>query len=299
MILNSLNDLIAIAKSKRRKRIAVVAANDGSVLKAVINAYTEGLAEPVLIGDVEKIKKNSDEQEFDLSGFEWISEKDPEKCAEIAVKLAKQGETDILMKGNLPSAIFLKAVVDNKNGLKKKDLLSHFALIQTSFYHKLLGITDAAMNINPNLSQKISILENALDVLHKIGMDIPKVAVLAPLETVNEKIVSSLDASELKLLQHQNHIKGCIIEGPLALDNAVSKNAARQKGIVSDVAGDADILLVPDLNSGNILYKSLIFLSDGISAGIITGASVPIVLTSRADSHHSKLCSIALAAILD
>lgn len=299
MKISSLDDLITIAKSKPKRRIVVAAASDEMVLKAVYKAYLEGIVEPILIGIESEIRKICDNNLIDVSQFEIINEKDPAIITKIAVRKIKNGEAAILMKGKISSAPLLKAILDKKEGLKKSDLLSHFALMQTSYYHKVFGITDAGMNINPSLHEKIKIIENATEVFHKLGNAMPKIAILGPLETVNEKIQSTVDAFELKKMQLNNMIKGCIIDGPFALDNAVSKKAARFKGIISDVAGDADILVVPDLNSGNILYKSLIFLSDAISAAIITGAQVPVVLTSRADSDRSKLYSIALAAALD
>lgn len=298
MKLTSLDELIPIAKSKPKRRVAVCAAFDEPVLSAVYQAFLAGFIQPILIGNASGIRSICTKNNYNISSFEIIDESEPLFCAKTAVSLIKQGNADILMKGNIPTALLLRAVLDKEQGLRNRDLLSHFALIQTQYYHKLIGITDAGMNISPNLKEKITIIENAVDVFHNLGISLPKVAVLGPLETVNEKIASTVDASELKELQRAHVIKDCLIDGPLALDNAVSKEAAEHKGITSEVAGDADILLVPDLNSGNILYKSIMFLSDGVSAAIITGATVPIVLTSRADSEQSKLYSLALASVL-
>jgi len=298
MPLKSLEDLILIAKGKPKRRIAVAAAADLPVLEAIKRACHLNIIEAYLVGNLDEINSIADSIGFKRDDYTVIIENDPTLACFKAVELIKSGNADILMKGLVPTAPLLKAVLNKEKGLRNRDTLSHFALFQTSFYHKLIGITDAAMNISPNLEEKVCIIENAVEVMNKLGLVCPKVAVLAPLETVNDKIASSVDAATLTRMNKENHIKNCMVFGPLALDNAVSQEAAKHKGIVSDVAGDADILITPDLNSGNILYKSLTFLSDGIAAAIITGSTAPIVLTSRADSELNKLYSIALAAAL-
>lgn len=294
----SLNELITAAKARPKRRIAVAAAADLHVLEAILKACELNLIEPILIGDEKKIIEISASVGLKSNQFQIISEPDPSFACSVAVSLIKNGKADILMKGMVPTAVLLKAVLSRENGLRKCETLSHFALFQTSYYHKLIGISDAAMNISPSLAEKVNIIDNAVELMQKLGVKIPKVAILGPLETVNEKIQSTLDAVRLTGMYKEKGIQNSLIYGPLALDNAVSREAALQKGINSEVAGDADILIAPDLNSGNILYKSLIFLSDGIAAAIITGATVPIVLTSRADSDMNKLYSIALAAAL-
>ncbi len=298
MAFKSLDDLILFAQSRPKRRIAVAAASDHHVLEAIKRACELKIAEPYLIGDPKEINAIAASIGLKNDQFEIVDEPDPAKACVLAVSLIRDGKAEILMKGMVPTAILLKAVLNKDSGLRKRETLSHFALFQTSHYHKLLGVSDAAMNISPSLSEKTNIIENAVEVMHKLGISNPKVAVLAPIETVNDKIPSSTDAASLTRMFQEQHINHCIVYGPLALDNAVSKEAALQKGIHSEVAGDADILIAPDLNSGNILYKSLIFLSDGKAAAIITGANAPIVLTSRADSEMNKLYSIALAAAL-
>ncbi|HEX2936794.1 MAG TPA: phosphate acyltransferase, partial [Bacteroidales bacterium] len=218
--------------------------------------------------------------------------------AYIAVELIREGKADILMKGMISTAPLLKAVLHKEKGIKKADTLSHFALFETKYYKKLLGVTDAAMNIAPTLEEKKAIIINAVDILQRIGYKKPKVAAVTPLEIVNPKIESTVHAQKLKELNKCGDIPGCIVDGPLALDNALSLEAAEHKGIQSEVSGDSDIIMVPDLNSGNILYKSLIYLGGASSAAVIAGAQVPIVLTSRSDNHYTKLLSIALAAAL-
>lgn len=298
MMNSSLDNLLKLSSSKSKIRIAVAAAADEPVLSAIHQAYLIGLIKPLLVGDSAIIRSICKKNNFDYTSWEIIDEKDSVASAIIAVNIISKGNADVLMKGNVSTAPLLKAVLDKEYGIKKREILSHFALFQSSFYHKLFVVTDAAMNISPGLEEKRCIVENAVEVLHKLGNMMPKVAVIAPLEIINEKIPSTLDALSLKEMQEKNIITGCIIDGPMALDIAVSKESSVNKAFNSDVAGDADILLVPDLNSGNILYKSLVFLSDGLAASVIAGASSPIVLTSRADSDKSKLYSIALAATL-
>jgi len=299
MELKRLDELVVLARNRKKSRIAVAAAQDVHVLQAVCKAHTENIIDPVLIGHKIQIHKILKDLGVNPGNFELIDEPDPESACQTAVSLIKKGEADILMKGLVSTAPFLKAILNKENGIKKQDLLSHFALFEIPTYHKLIGITDAGMNINPDLDEKASIIRNAIEVYHRLGIKKPKVAVIGPLEVVNPKIESTMHASMLTLMNKRNQITGCIIDGPLALDNAISKEAAELKGIESKVAGDADILLTPDLNSGNILYKSLIFLGGSTSAAIIMGATSPVVLTSRADSEISKFMSIVLAAALD
>lgn len=298
MTYKSLKDIVSIAKGKETRRLAVAAAADRHVLEAIKSAYLEGIIIPKLIGNKTEIEKICKEIDFNLSGIELYEENNPARSAIKAVALIKEGKADILMKGLVSTAPLLKAVLDKENGLTKGSTLSHFALIESPYYHKLFGITDAAMNITPGFEEKVHILNNAVEVFHRLGIKNPKVAVVGPLEIVNPKIESTTHAAMLTVMNKRGQIQGCVVDGPFAIDNAVSKKAAEHKGIVSDVAGDADILLAPDLNSGNILYKTLMFLGGGITAAVIMGARVPIVLTSRADDERSKMMSIALAAAM-
>jgi phosphate butyryltransferase len=294
-----LSNLLERVKGKPVKRIAVAAAEDKAVLLSIREAAKTGIIEPILVGNRGKIEAILSEIDFTGNNIRILDESNPSISAEKAVELIKKGEADILMKGFVGTGPLLKAVLDKEKGLKKSGTLSHFALFDIPSYPKLLGITDAAMNISPDFNEKTEILLNAIDILHRLGLEIPKVAVISPVEVVNPKIESTLHAAMFSMMQKRGQIKGCLIDGPLALDNAISKEAAEHKGIHSEVAGDADLLLTPDLDAGNMLYKSLIFFAGGITAAIITGASVPIVLTSRSDSEESKLMSIILAAALD
>jgi len=299
MNLKRLDELIVLARQRKKRKLVVAAAQDVHVLQAVCKASSDKIVDPVLIGDKSLIQKILKDLAADPNLFEIIDVQEPESACARAVTLIKRGEAEILMKGLVPTAPFLKAILNKEDGIRKQEVLSHFALFEIPTYHKLLGVTDAAMNINPSLEEKVSIINNAIEVYHRLGIKKPKVAVVGPLEVVNPKIDSTVHASMLSTMNRQNRITGCVIEGPLALDNAVSKEAAELKGIKSGVAGDADIIVTPDLNSGNILYKSLIFLGNSISAAIIMGATSPVVLTSRADSEISKFMSIVLAAAMD
>ena len=298
MVLKSLNDIVSLAKKKETRRLVVAAAADKPVLEAVKNALREGIIIPVLVGNKGEIEKISKEINFDLSNIEIYEENNPAHASVKAVSLIKEGKADILMKGLVSTAPLLKAVLNKENGLRKGATLSHFALVESPYYHKLIGITDAAMNIAPEFNEKINIINNSIEVFHRLGNINPKVAIVSPLEIVNPKIESTVHAAMLTVMNQRGQIKGCIIDGPFAIDNAVSKKAAEHKGIKGEVAGDADILVAPELNSGNILYKALMFMGGCTSAAVIMGAKVPIVLTSRADTDKSKMMSIALAAAM-
>jgi phosphate butyryltransferase len=297
--MNFLSDLVNIAKTKPSKRLVVAAAEDLTVLKAIQNAVNAGIISPILIGNRQKIIDICKTIGFEVNNFEIIDEPDPAATPYKAVGLINSGKADILMKGIISTATLIRSVIAKDNGLRKSQTLSHFALFESKFYHKIFGVSDAALNIAPTFDEKVNIIVNAVELMHKLGNSNPKVALLAPVETISEKIESTIHAALLTMMNKRNQIKGCILDGPLSLDNAISSEAAKHKGIVSDVAGDADIIIVPDLDCGNALYKSLLFLGGAKSAAIVLGAKVPIVLTSRADTEDNKLLSIALAASLE
>ena len=298
MILQSLEQILEISASNKPKRLIVSSAEELHVLEAVKLAFKNNIISPILVGNIEKIKNIASSIDLDLTNIPLISENDPIEASKRVVSMIKNKEADILMKGMVSTSILLKAVLDHKIGIKKGKLLSHIAICQINTYHKLLTVTDAAINIAPNLEDKIHILSNALELLHKLGYSNLKIAIVCPVEKENAKIESTVHASKMKQLNQAGEIKNCIIDGPLALDNIISKEAAMTKSINSEVAGDADLILAPNLDSGNILYKSIIFLARGYVAAVVSGASVPIVLTSRADSEKSKLYSIALSTII-
>lgn len=289
--------LLQLAKDNGPKKLSVAVAQDHEVLMAVKMAMDMGIITPILVGDSEKIKSICNDIKLDLSDIEIIDEEDPVIACRIATTLVSSGKADILMKGLVDTSIILKAVLDKEIGLRTDRIISHVAVFEVSTYHKIFMVTDAAMNISPDLEQKKQIIENAVDLIKCFGVENPKVAVLAAKEKVSPKMEATVHAAELKRMNEEGIIPNCIVDGPLALDNAINKESAKIKGIVSEVAGDADILLVPDINSGNILYKALTFLANAKSAGLIIGTSAPIVLTSRADNDESKLYSIALAVL--
>ena len=299
-MIHNLSELIERAKNKPKKKIAVAAAEDEPVLKSLKSSIEKGIVTPVLIGDKAKIEKIALAIDFDLSDVQIVhNDKGPTESARIAVSMVKSGEADILMKGFISTGALLKAVLDKENGLRKGQILSHVAFFESPYYHKLLCVTDVAMNIDPDFNTKVHILNNAVEACHNIGIDNPKVAVVAAVEVVNPKMEATVHAAMLKTMSDRNQFQGCIVDGPLALDNAVNKEAAQHKSIVSDVAGDCDVILAPNLEAGNMFYKSLNFLGGASVAAVIMGAAVPIVLTSRSDSDSSKMLSIALAAAMD
>lgn len=289
--------LLDLAKEKGKKKIAVAVAQDEEVLMAIKMAVESGIIIPILVGNKEEIEKICEEINLDYKDIEIINELGGVNACRIATELVSSKKADILMKGLIDTSIILKAVLDSEIGLRTDKIISHVAVFEIPTYHKILMVTDAAMNISPDLMQKKEIIENAVDLIHCFDVEMPKVAVLAAKEKISPKMEATVHAGELKKMNEDGRIKDCIVDGPFALDNAVSKESARIKGIKSEVAGDADILLVPDINSGNILYKALTFLANAKSAGLIIGTSAPIVLTSRADNDESKLNSIALAVL--
>lgn len=293
--MDTLNEIFDIARAKDKKKLAVAAAQDTHVLEAVKDATDNGLIEPILIGDSSDIKAISDKIGFDITNIKIFYEEDGQKACQTAVRLIRNKEADFLMKGLVSTGTLLKIVIDKENGIRKNKLMSHVSLFESPYYKKLLGISDVAMNIAPSLEEKIAIIENAIAVFHALGYKTPNVAVLAAVEIINKKMQATVDAAELTKMNRQGIIKNCIVQGPLAFDNAISEKAAKLKGITGTVAGNADLLIVPDINTGNVLYKSLNFMGGATSAAVIMGAQVPIVLTSRADSGRSKLMSIALA----
>ncbi len=286
-----------LINNKVSKTLALAVSQDAFSLNAVYKAYKSGYITPVLIGDRIMTESIIKENKFDFKDARIIHEPDPEKCVELAVKMAHEGEVQILMKGNVPTPFLLKGVLNKDWGLRTGTLLSHIALFEADTYHKLIAITDVAMNIAPNLKDKIAIVNNSVAHLNKMGIASPKVAVLGAIEMVNESMQATLDAALLSKMNQRDQIKNCIIDGPLAFDNAISFESAKLKKIKSAVAGDTDLLLVPDIEVGNVLYKSLVFFAKAKVASVILGAKVPIVLTSRSDSEESKYYSIVLAAL--
>lgn len=284
-------------KAKRNpiKTLVVACAEDEDVLLAVEHARKEGIVKGILVGDRKKIEVIALEQKISLENYEVIDIPEMIEASLEAVKLVHSGKGQILMKGFVDTSIILKAVLNPEVGLRMEgNLLSHIGLFHVKNHEKARIVTDAAMNISPSLEEKRKILENAVKVSHALGIETPKVAVLCAKEKVSPKMKATVDAAELQNLNEKGEIKNCLVLGPIALDGAVSKEAANHKNIVHPVAGDADILLVPDIESGNILYKALTYFCESESAGLIVGAKAPIVLTSRSDSDKTKFNSILL-----
>ncbi|WP_353097517.1 phosphate butyryltransferase [Tissierella praeacuta] len=294
----SFKDLLALAKERGQKKVAVAVAQDKDVLSAIKNATGLEIAKPILVGDKDKILEIAKEIEFDLSGIEIINEKDGTNACRIATEMVSSGKADVLMKGLIDTSVIMKQVLDSEIGLRTGKVISHVAVFDVPTYHKVFFVTDAAMNIAPDLNQKKEIIENAVVLAKSLDIEIPKVAVLAAKEKVSPKMEATIHAKVLTDMNKNGEITGCLVEGPFALDNAISKESAILKGINSEVAGDADILLAPHIDAGNVLYKCLSFLANAKSAGLIVGTKAPIVLTSRADNEESKLNSIALAVLM-
>jgi phosphate butyryltransferase len=295
-MMKSINELSAKVKSaKRLKKLVLAAAQDQHALMAVKEGFQAGIIKPVLVGDMLKVAEIAASIDFAIDDIEQIHEPDLNLAVEVSVKLIHDGKADVLMKGSCGTAQLLKGVLNKEWGLRKGDLLSHFALFEIPGYHKLLAVTDVAINIAPDLKAKEAILVNAVDYMNQLGYNNPKVAVIAAVEKVNEQMPATLDAEVLVNRNKQGQITGCIVDGPFAIDNAVSRESAEHKGIISEVAGDADLLLMPDIEAGNVFYKTLAFLTDSRVASVVLGASAPIVLTSRSDSEDAKFNSLLLA----
>jgi len=294
----SFEALLELAQKKGPKKVSVAVAQDKDVLSAIKNATNLQIATPILVGDRDKILAIADEIQFDLRDIEIIHEEDGAMACRIATELVSSGKADVLMKGLIDTSVIMKQVLDAEIGLRTGNIISHVAVFDVPTYHKVFIVTDAAMNISPDLVQKKEIIENAVILAKSLDIECPKVAVLASKEKVSPKMEATVHAKELTDMNKRGEITGCLVYGPLALDNAVSKESAILKGIDSEVAGDADILLAPNIDSGNVLYKALSFLANAKSAGLIVGTKAPIVLTSRADNEESKLNSIALAVLM-
>ncbi len=297
-MLTKLSQLLElIDKNHKPKRMILAASEDASSLTAVVEAAKKEIIRPILVGDLEKTRGMADIMKLDINDFEMIQADNPADAAAKAVKMIHDKEGDVLMKGKVGSSDMLRSVLNKEYGLRTGKLLSHFAYFEVENYHKLIALTDVAMNIAPNLTEKIAILNNAVNVLNNLGIEKPKVAVLGAVEKVNTEMGATLDAALLSKMNQRDQILNCIVDGPLAFDNAISLESARHKEIKSEVAGDTDLLLMPDIEVGNVLYKSLVFFANAKVASIIVGASVPIVLTSRSDSDQAKFDSILLAAV--
>ena len=293
-MIHSFQELIDSVKNANR-RIAVAVAQDAEVLIAVRKAADLGIVKPVLVGEEAAIKSIAAELNISLDGMEIIDEADKVEACRKAVKLVHDGDADVVMKGIVDTSVILKAVLDKDIGLRDAPVLSHVAVFGVEGFDRLLYITDAAMCIAPDVEQKAHIIGNSVKVAHALGNENPIVTCVCAVEKVNPKMQATLDAAELVERNKRGEITGCTVCGPLALDNAISEEAAKHKGITDPNAGKSDIILVPYIEAGNIFYKSLTYMAKAQNAGMIVGAKAPVVVTSRADSDETKLNSIALA----
>ena len=298
-MIKRLNDILDNLKGEEKIILSVAAAEDKEVLQAIKDAVEKDIIEPILIGDENKIKLLSGHIGFNLSGIKIINSNSIEESAKTAVKLVSTKKADFVMKGILDTSILLKSVLNKEYGLRTDSLLSHVMIYELENYHKLLLLTDGGMNISPDYDQKEKILKNSVQAAKALGMDIVKVACLAAKEKVNPKMEATIHGDLLQRACKEGKFgENVIVEGPLAFDLAVSKEASEIKGFKSEVSGDVDILLAPTIEVGNGIGKSFTYMANAKSAGVIMGAKAPIVLVSRADSAESKLYSIAYGALI-
>jgi len=296
-MIKTFEELKKKAKEGTLKKLVVACAEDKTALEASMIAAKEGLISPLLVGNKEKILAIGETAGIDIDEKFIEDIKGVEETVRRSVEIIRSGDGDILLKGMVKTSTFLKGVLDKQMGLRTGRTLSHSAILETKGYHKLLQFTDGGMNIKPNIQTKIDIIKNASDFAKALGIDKPKVAILAAVEVVNPDMQETVDAAVIKQMGERGQLGKILLDGPLALDLAVSKKASEKKGIKSAVAGDADILVVPDIAAGNISAKGLIYLGNAKAAGIILGAKAPVVMLSRADDTETKLNSIALGVV--
>ncbi|MCL1875400.1 MAG: bifunctional enoyl-CoA hydratase/phosphate acetyltransferase [Synergistaceae bacterium] len=300
--IRTLDQMLEVAKKlgaeKGKKRVSVAMAEDAGLLSAVDEANKFGIIDATLVGNVEKMKVCADEAKVDISKYNLIDEKSEAGCGTVAVAEVSSGKADIYMKGQLHTDHFLRAMLNKEVGLRSGKVISHVYFHQVEGYNRIFFIADAAFNTYPDLKSKADILQNTVNFARALGVETPKVACLAAVEVVNPDMPCTLEASALVQMCARGQLKNCIVDGPLALDNAINEEAAKIKKITSPVAGNADILLVPHIDAGNMLAKAIVYFSKNETAGIIVGAKAPIVLTSRADSPRSKMLSIAAAVMV-
>lgn len=297
-MIKTFDEVISKVKSQSMKKVAVAVAQDEPVLEAIRDAKKNGIADAILVGDKEEIVKIAETIGMNIDEYEIIDEKDVNKASIETVKLVSSGRADMMMKGLVDTATFLRAVLNKEVGLRTGKQMSHIAIFEVPGYDRLLFVTDAAFNMYPELKEKIDIIKNAVQVAHALENNMPKVAPICAVEVVNPSMPATLDAANLSKMNERGQIKGCIIDGPLALDNALSKEAAAHKKISGPVAGEADILLMANIEAGNAVYKCLTYTTESKNGGLLMGAAAPVIVTSRADSPETKMNSIALASLV-
>ena len=292
------DDLLTKLKVAKTKKLAVAVAQDEPVLEAVKAAKDRGIADAILVGDREKIEAVATKIDMDLSSFEIVHEADVKKAALKAIELVSSGQADMVMKGLVDTATFLRSVLNKEVGLRTGKLMSHVSVFEIEGIDRLILLTDAAFNTYPDLKQKVQIINNSVMVAKACGIENPKVAPVCAVEVVNPDMPATVDAALLAKMSDRGQIKGCVVDGPLALDNAWSEEAAHHKGVKGEVAGKADIIMLPNIETGNVMYKTLTYASNSRNGGLLVGTSAPVILTSRADSFETKVNSIALAAVV-
>jgi phosphate butyryltransferase len=292
-MIRTFEELENLAKSKPSRKLALAMAEEVDALKAVITAAGQGIVEPILVGNEQAISEIAEREGLDLSPYRIEPADGEERCAARAVELVREGEASVLMKGRTPTAVIMRAILHRHGGLRGPGVLSHVSIIQVDKYPKLFLMSDPGINIAPDLNTKKAIIENMIYVAHKLDIQQPKVAVIAAVEKVNPGAMPvTVDAALLSKMSERGQISGCIVDGPLALDNALSRKSCETKGIRSEVGGDADVLLMPDIEAANIFYKTLAHLTEAKIAALTIGAKVPVVLSSRSDSDAIKYNSI-------
>lgn len=298
-MIKSFDEIKSRLKNMTQKRkVAVVCAQDEHTIEAVIDAYNNGILNPVLLGNRDKINTLLKELNKNAEGVEIIDIDDPIECAQKAAELVSSGMVQGIMKGKIETGTMMKVLLSKESNLRLGKPMSLIAFMEVPTYHKIFAITDVGLNTYPDLEQKRAILENAVNAFRRLGVDCPKVAVMAAVEHVNKKMPDTVEADMLKQMNKNGELPNCVVEGPISYDLAISEDAARIKGYDSPVAGDADIMLVPDIVAGNLLSKSLLYSGNAKTAGIVVGAKAPIVITSRSARADDKYMSLALAAVI-
>ena len=292
------DDLFSKLKEASTKKVAVAVAQDKPVLEAIKKATELNIAQAILVGDKEKIQEIAKAIDLDLSNYEIMDVKDPKKATLEAVKLVSSGHADMLMKGLVDTATFLRSILNKEVGLRTGKQMSHVAVFEIEGWDRLFFLTDVAFNTYPELKEKAAIINNAVSVAHACGIEKPKVGVVCPVEVVNPNMPSTVDAALLAKMSDRGQFKGCTVDGPFALDNAISLEAANNKGVKGEVAGKSDILMLPNIETGNVMYKTLTYFAPCKNGCLLVGTSAPVILTSRADTFETKVNSIALAALV-
>ncbi len=292
------DDLFSKLKEVSTKKVAVAVAQDKPVLEAIKKATELNIAQAILVGDKEKIQEIAKGIDLDLSNYEIMDVKDPKKATLEAVKLVSSGHADMLMKGLVDTATFLRSILNKEVGLRTGKQMSHVAVFEIEGWDRLFFLTDVAFNTYPELKEKAAIINNAVSVAHACGIEKPKVGVVCPVEVVNPNMPSTVDAALLAKMSDRGQFKGCTVDGPFALDNAISLEAANHKGVKGEVAGKSDILMLPNIETGNVMYKTLTYFAPCKNGCLLVGTSAPVILTSRADTFETKVNSIALAALV-